>query len=92
MKIDWIKKFMPKAILKGVSRMIWKKVFGKFVKGFLVALGIAILTGVMGGLQTFVPEGAVASMVWKALGPTLIGVVLAAINAIKHWNDPKPAE
>jgi len=68
--------------------MIWSKVFGKFAKGFLVSLAVVILTGIASALTSFVPEGAMQLLLWKALGPILIGAVMAGINWLNHKNDP----
>jgi len=68
--------------------MIWSKVFGKFAKGFLVSLAVVILTGIASALTSFVPEGAMQLLLWKALGPILIGAIMAGINWLNHKNDP----
>jgi len=68
--------------------MKWSYVWDKFLKGFIVAVLAAILTGAVTALTNFVPEGTTQVLLWKALGPVLIGAIMALLNAIKHWNDP----
>jgi len=68
--------------------MNWKIVFNKFLKGFIVSIVVVILTGAVTALTAFVPDGTAQSLLWQALGPVLIGAIMALLNAIKHWNDP----
>ena len=70
--------------------MSWKIVFNKFIKGFLVAVIVTILTGAVTALTAFVPEGTMQVWLWRMLGPALIGAIMAGINAVKHWNDVTP--
>ena len=68
--------------------MNWSYVWQKFLKGFVVAVIVVILTGAVTALTAFVPEGNVQIWLWKLLGPALIGAIMAGINAVKHWSDP----
>jgi len=72
--------------------MSWKIVFNKFLKGFIVAVVVTLLTGAVTALTAFVPEGTTQVWLWKLLGPALIGAIIAGINAIKHWNDATTTE
>lgn len=67
--------------------MSWKIVFNKFIKGFLVAVIVTILTGAVTALTAFVPEGTMQVWLWRMLGPALIGAIMAGINYFKHLND-----
>ena len=64
--------------------MQWNKVIWKFVLSALVAAGVIVAGAFLEGLKVFVPEPGVQAIIWKAAGVTLIGLVTAFLNWLKH--------
>lgn len=79
-------------IIRGGGGLLWKKVFGKVLKGFLIGVATAAIMGLIAGLQAYVPEGTLGVAIWGAVGPAIIGALSGLLNLIKHWGDKPPSK
>jgi len=70
--------------------MNWGKTIWKFVQSTLIAAGVMVTTALLAGLQDFTPEAGTQQLIWKLGGATLIGLVTALLNWLKHRKDVVP--